>query len=108
MFEKQAINKLVMAKGLKMNKVLPPKGSEVWSLTSPETPNDIKRIVQFSRDSITNTLYISNLGQSVIELTVNESKIILTPVEKYGSYVTSADFARKIWNQLIDAGYKVV
>jgi len=32
----------------------------------------------------------------------------LYPVEQSGSYVTSSDFARKIWENLVNAGYKTV
>lgn len=91
-----------------MNKVLPPKGSETWTLVSPEDPKKIKRIVQFSKDSLTGTIYISNIGNTAIQMQIDLDEMHLYPVEQYGSYVTSTDFARKIWSKLIDAGYKTV
>ena len=118
------------------HKVLPPKGSKVWSLVSPETPQNIKRILQFAQDPITNTIYISNLGDTVLSLSIhhtehlgspvsgksslslreinsyasaiNSHNVNLYPVEETGSYVTSSDFARKIWDNLVNAGYKTV
>ena len=118
------------------HKVLPPKGSKVWSLVSPETPQNIKRILQFAQDSVTNTIYISNLGDTVLSLSIHHTEhlgspvsgksslslrelnsstpatsvhdVTLYPVEESGSYVTSLDFARKIWDNLVNAGYKTV
>lgn len=118
------------------HKVLPPKGSKVWSLVSPETPQNIKRILQFAQDPVTNTIYISNLGSTVLAINIQYSEYIgspvsgksssdlreanpfpsvtsfndvkLYPVEQSGSYVTSLDFARKIWDNLVNAGYKTV
>ena len=91
-----------------MNKVLPPRGSQTWTLVSPEDPKKIKRIVQFSKDPHTGTIYISNIGTTMIQMLVDLDEIHLYPVEQYGSYVTSTDFARKIWSKLTDAGYKTV
>jgi len=119
-----------------IHKVLPPKGAKVWSLVSPETPQNIKRILQFAQDPITNTIYISNLGDTVLSLSIHHTEhlgspvsgksslslrelnsstpatsvhdVTLYPVEQYGSYVTSSDFARKIWENLVNAGYKTV
>jgi hypothetical protein len=119
-----------------IHKVLPPKGAKVWSLVSPETPQNIKRILQFAQDPITNTIYISNLGDTVLSLSIHHTEhlgspvsgksslslremnsstpatsihdVTLYPVEQSGSYVTSSDFARKIWENLVNAGYKTV
>jgi len=91
-----------------MNKVLPPRGAENWTLVSPEDPKKIKRIVQFARDPHTGTIYISNLGSTMIQMQVDLDEIHLYPVDQYGAYVTSTDYARKIWSKLIDAGYKTV
>ena len=118
------------------NKILPPKGSETWTMVSPELPKSIKRIVQFAKDPITNTIYISNLGSSPLVLNIEHSEhlgspvsgksssnlrestphpntssrsdVKLHPVEEFGCFVTSADFARKIWDNLTAAGYKPV
>jgi archaellum component FlaG (FlaF/FlaG flagellin family) len=89
-------------------KTLPPKGAENWTLVSPEQPEKIKRIVQFSVDPYTKTIYISNLGSTMLKIDLNEDTVMLFPVEKFGSYVTSTDLGRKIWSNLIDAGYKPV
>jgi hypothetical protein len=103
---------------------------------SPETPQNIKRILQFAQDPITNTIYISNLGDTVLSLSIHHTEhlgspvsgksslslremnsstpvtsvhdVTLYPVEQSGSYVTSSDFARKIWENLVNAGYKTV
>lgn len=117
-----------------MNKPLPPKGSEIWTMVSPELPQTIKRIVQFAKDPITNTIYISNLGSTPLVLDIEENLgtpvrgksssglreihphpnsvshnlMKLHPVEEFGCFVTSADFARKIWDNLTAAGYKIV
>ena len=89
-------------------KVLPPKGSETWTMVSPETPQAIKRILQFAKDPYTNTIYISNIGSTPVEMQVDGDKISLYPVETTGSFVTSTDFARKVWANLTAAGYKTV
>ena len=122
-----------------IKKILPPKGAKVWSLVSPETPQNIKRILQFAQDPITNTIYISNLGDTVLSLSIHHTEhlgspvsgksslslrelnssppatsvhdVTLYPVDWYsetGCYVTSSDFARKIWENLVNAGYKTV
>lgn len=89
-------------------KTLPPKGAKTWTLVSPEQPEKIKRIVQFCLDAYTKTIYISNLGSTMLKIDLKTDTIMLLPVEKFGSYVTSTDLGRKIWNNLIDAGYKPV
>ena len=89
-------------------KMLPPKGSETWTMVSPETPEAIKRMLQFAKDPHTNTIYISNIGSSPVEMQVDGDKIILYPVETTGSFVTSTDFARKVWANLTAAGYKTI
>jgi hypothetical protein len=89
-------------------KVLPPKGAETWTMISPETPQAIKRMLQFAKDPHTNTIYISNIGSSPVHMQIESDKLILYPVETTGSFVTSTDFARKIWVNLTAAGYKPI
>ena len=77
-------------------------------MVSPETPQAIKRILQFAKDPYTNTIYISNIGSTSVEMQVDGDKISLYPFETTGSFVTSTDFARKVWANLTAAGYKTV
>lgn len=86
---------------------LPPKGSETWSIVSPDQPQTIKRIIQFARNSITNTIHISNLGDTELRLTIDLEEISLYP-RIQGSYITSIECGRKIWANLVAAGYTPV
>lgn len=77
----------------------------VWKLVSPLTPKQIKRTVEFFKDSTTNTIHIKNLSKTELIVTIDTNTVKLLPFDFDGAYVTSVDFGRKLWETLIAAGY---